>query len=158
MGCMAFEVLRERDRAVFFQHYPYMPRDFEKFETPEDLIVFLNAIGFDMHLYRKRPSKRLQIFEKLRSSNEEVGVEAAVRNVLREFKGDTDYFVALGGQLDNPGELYRQGTKLGFLYRRRVDPTYAATMLNGGITDLSVIAQSWADGIPVEYAVTALAD
>lgn len=156
-GGMAFTVLKERDPATFFEHYPYMPRDFEKFETPEDLIVFLHAIGFDMRLYRKRPSKRLQIFEKLRGYSEEVGVEAAVRNVLREFKGDTDYFVALGSQLTTPGGLYFQGTKLGYLYRRDVDPTYAAAMLNAGISDLEATAQSWADGVPVEYATLALA-
>lgn len=68
-----------------------MPSVFEKFETPEDLIVFLNVAGFGR-------------------------------------------FRAYG-----------------------IDPTYAATLINGGITDARDVVKAWKKGLPVEYAVLALA-
>lgn len=138
----------------FFTLWYSIPSYFKVFETPEDIIGHLGALGFDMKLYRNRPSKKLAMEERY-ASGEKFPVGEVVR-VFRVFGRDTEYTRAFFSDLKRGSLRALSHSKLRLLYRFQVEPGYAARLMNAGLS-MDGIITAWRNGIAEEYATLAAA-
>ena len=138
----------------FFTLWYSIPSYFYLFETPEDIIGHLAALGFDMKLYRRRPSKKLAMEERY-TNGEKFPVEEVVR-VFRVFGRDTEYTRAFFSALKRTSMHSLLHSKLRLLYHFQVEPEYAARLMNAGLS-MDGIISAWRNGIAEEYATLAAA-
>lgn len=138
----------------FFTLWFSIPSYFRDFDAPEDIIDHLAALGFDMHLYRRRPSKKLAMEERF-ENGEKFNVENVVR-VFRVFGRNVEYTRSFFDSLKRGASHSLLDSKLRLLYHFRVEPGYAARLLNAGLSVNDVVS-AWCNGIAEEYATLAAA-
>lgn len=138
----------------FFTLWFSIPSYFRDFDAPEDIIDHLAALGFDMRLYRSRPSKKLAMEERY-ENGEKFPLEEVVR-VVRVFGRDAEYTRAFFNALKRSSMHSLLHSKLRLLYHFQVEPGYAARLMNAGLS-MDGIISAWRNGIAEEYATLAAA-
>lgn len=132
----------------FFVLWFRVPEYFLGFKTPEEVIEHLSEFGFEMDLYRRRPSKKLAEAEKL-----ETGRSYRIAQVIelaRAFGRDTAYTREFLNNLTvEPRNL--PPSWLRKVYRSHVDPGYAARLMSANVP-ADIIISAWSQGVVEEYA------
>lgn len=141
----------------FFVLWYSIPSYLEEMETPENIIEFMGSIGFDVRVYRRRPSKKLAVREKHLSGQWFEVLWAT--HLYIAFDEDAEYtkqFLTACGPEAQPGwSSSLSDAKKSFRYLKRagVDPSYAGRLQRAGM-DKGSIVRAWRGNLSEEYALT----
>jgi hypothetical protein len=134
----------------FFTLWYSVPQHFAGFESPEDIITHLASLGFDMRLYRRRPSKKLALHEK-HANGMQLSVHEGAR-LLGVFSNDVEYTRKFLTAMTDDMVLMEANANLRQLHHVRVEPGYAARLGSAGVAARTITAM-WAEGVAEEYVL-----
>lgn len=140
----------------FFVLWHNIPSYLEEMGTPENIIEFLGSIGFDVRIYRRRPSKKLAVREKHLSGQQFEVLWAT--HLYIAFDEDAEYtkqFLMTCGPEAQTGWLSSlSDVKKSFRHLKRagVDPSYAGRLRRAGMNKGSIV-RAWRGSLSEEYAL-----
>ncbi len=140
----------------FFVLWHNIPSYLEEMGTPENIIDFLGSIGFDVRIYRRRPSKKLAVREKHLSGQQFEVLWAT--HLYIAFDEDAEYtkqFLTTCGPEAQTGWLSTlSDVKKSFRHLKRagVDPSYAGRLRRAGMNKGSIV-RAWQGNLSEEYAL-----
>lgn len=141
----------------FFTLWYSIPCYLEEMETPENIIEFMGSIGFDVRVYRRRPSKKLAVREKHLSGQSFEVLWAT--HLYIAFDEDAEYtkqfLMACGPEVQPGWSSSLSDVKKSFRYLKRVgvDPGYAGRLQRAGMNKGSIV-RAWRGNLSEEYALT----